>query len=117
MNPSVSIRLLLALHGHEPDTWPAELARVLATWPHPSVRVVAIGDGTSPAFTSLTPAARRMYAAARAASRDDAERRLAAAFQRLVPLLPPVTAVVRALAPAGEVARVIAAHAADWPAD
>ncbi|HEU5194029.1 MAG TPA: universal stress protein [Methylomirabilota bacterium] len=117
MNASVPIRLLLALHGHEPDTWPAELARVLATWPHPSVRVVAIGDGTSPAFTSLTPRARRMYAAARAAWREDAARRLGAAVQQLLPLLPPVTAVVRALAPAGEVARVIAAHAAEWPAD
>ena len=117
MTASVPIRLLLALHGHEPDTWPAELARVLATWPHPSLRVVAVGDGTSPAFTSLTPPARRMYAPARAAWREDAELRVDAALQRLVPLLPPVTAVVRALAPAGEVARVIATHAAEWSAD
>lgn len=117
MTAPVPIRLLLALHGHEPDTWAADLARVLVTWPPPSVRVVAVGDGTSPAFTSLTPAARRMYAVARAAWREDAERRLDAALERLAPLLPPVTAIVRTLAPAGEVARVVAAHAAEWPAD
>jgi nucleotide-binding universal stress UspA family protein len=111
------IRLLLALHGREPETWTTDVTRVLATWPHPSVRVVAVGDGTSPVLTSVTPIARTLYDAARAAWRAEAERRLDAALQRVMPLLPPATAIVRALAPAGEVARVIATHAAEWPAD
>lgn len=111
------IRLLLALHGQEPETWTTDVARVLATWAHPSVRVVAVGDGTSPVFTSVTPIARNLYDAARQAWRSEAEGHLDAALQRLTPVLPPVTAIVRALAPAGEVARVIAIDAAEWPAD
>jgi nucleotide-binding universal stress UspA family protein len=111
------VRVLLALHGHEPEVWAHDIARVVATWSEPSLRVLAVADGTCPPVTSLTPAARRLHAAARATHRLEEDRRLDVVLARIVPLLPPDGAVVRVRAAAGDVARTIAAQAGEWPAD
>ena len=113
---SSDLRVLIAVHGRERPGWMAEACRVLSRWSAPRVRVLAVLDVPAPPFTSLTPYARRRYAAARAAWRAQEEIRLQDMLEQLLPLLPRTVDVVRE-AGAGDVARSIVRHAAVWPAD
>jgi hypothetical protein len=54
-------RVLLAVRGGEPDGWAREIPRVLAMWSRPSIRILAVLAAPAAAFTSLLPAAGRMY--------------------------------------------------------
>ena len=49
------MRILVAVHGHEPPNWARELPGVLPLSPGAVVRVLAVVDVPAPAFTSLTP--------------------------------------------------------------
>ena len=112
-------RVLVAVHGHEPAGWVAEAVRAV---PRPAdLRIVTVLDTSAPAFTSLLPAARRRYAAAVAAERRAERERLSESLDALVGALavvPGAGSDVRELqARDADPARVIAEHAAAWPAD
>jgi len=81
------LRVLLAVHGHEPAEWALGVCRVVSGWTNASVRVLGVVDVPSPPFTSLLPPARRFYDAARSAWRRDGEPRVRAAVDRLAQTL------------------------------
>jgi hypothetical protein len=66
-----SLRVLLAVHGHEPAEWTIRACRVVTGWKNARVRVLGIVNVPNPPFTSLIPPARRLYATARSAWRED----------------------------------------------
>jgi len=51
----VPLRVLLAVHGHEPTEWTQAVCRVVSGWTNASVRVLGVVDVPSPPFTSLLP--------------------------------------------------------------
>jgi nucleotide-binding universal stress UspA family protein len=110
------IRICLAVHGYEAEGWASETARVLGAWVVPTVRVLAVSSAPRASFTSLTPAARRLYNASRAQwQRDETER-----LDRVV--LPLAAAlrgadVVRVDAGRGDLADTIVSAARAWRAD
>ena len=109
-------RVLLAVRGGEPDGWAREIPRILAMWSRPSIRILAVVAAPAPAFTSLLPAAGRMYGAARAAWRDAEEKKIQRVIDELTAGLPGVPDVVWARV-AGDPGRAITEHARRWPAD
>jgi nucleotide-binding universal stress UspA family protein len=111
------LRVLVAVHGYEAPGWAAETARVLATWPWSTVRLLAVLDVPCPPLTSLHGFARRAYWAAKAEWTRLEVTRLQAATDTLLPALPRTTDLVRAPAVRGDLARTVAEHARDWPAD
>ncbi len=111
------MRVLLTTHGYEPPGWGAEACRVVAKFGSATVRVLAILDVPCPAFTSLTPLAADAYRGARAGWTRDEEVRVQAAIDQMVPLLRTGVEVVRVLALGGDLARTIAEHVNERPAD
>jgi len=111
------LRVLLAVHGHEPTEWKQVVCRVVSGWTNASVRVLGVVDVPSPPFTSLLPPARRSYDAARSAWRRDGEPRVRAAADRLARTLGPTVEVeCKDSSPQG-LADTIADHARGWAAD
>ncbi len=110
-------RVLLAVHGGEPDGWGRETYRTVALWSKPSIRILAVLAVPSPPFTSLIPPAARMYRAARAAWRDIEEKRVQRVIDELAPMLPGAGDVVWAPVSHGDAGRTIAEHARAWAAD
>lgn len=107
-------RILIAIHGHEPDGWAHE---VRATVPrHGLVRVLLADEPATAACTSLVPAARRRHAAARDLVRRERDDRRRAALESLVSGVEDAVEVVR-VAACPDPGRAIADHARDWPAD
>jgi nucleotide-binding universal stress UspA family protein len=106
-------RILIAIHGHEGEGWAVELP---GTVPRTGVfRLLVVNDLVPPAFTSLLPAARRLYGAALAAWRHEEEEKSRAALEALADLPRPVE-VVR-IPWCRDPGRTIAAYASEWPAD
>ena len=111
------LRVLLAVHGHEPTEWKQVVCWVVSGWTNASVRVLGVVDVPSPPFTSLLPPARRSYDAARSAWRRDGEPRVRAAADRLARTLGPTVEVeCKDSSPQG-LADTIADHARGWAAD
>ncbi len=67
------MRIVLGVDGSEGARWATALVGVLPFAPPVEVHMVAAVDVPEPAFTSLTPMARRAYGAARATTRREAE--------------------------------------------
>jgi nucleotide-binding universal stress UspA family protein len=112
-DPGAAQRILIAIHGHEPDGWTRSLAR---TVPRAGlVRALAVQDAAGPAFTSLLPAARRWYRTALAVRRHAEVERCRDVVAALAPTLPEVE-VVR-MPTGGDPGGTIAAYANEWPAD
>ena len=111
------MRVLLTTHGYEPPGWGAEACRVVAKFGSATVRVLAILDVPCPAFTSLTPLAADAYHGARAAWTRDEEVRVQGVIDRMAPFLRTDVEVVRVPALGGDLARTIAEHVNEWPAD
>ena len=114
---TVSLRVLVAVHGYEPSDWVRETGRLVATWTAPLVRVLATLDVPCPPFTALAPAARRAYGAARMHWTAIERSRLQNAVETLRPVLPAQVDVVEMPAMGGDLARTIAGHARTWAAD
>lgn len=112
-----SIRILVAVHGHEPAGWPAETGRVVSRWNGAVVRLLDVLDVPCPPLTSPGPMARRLYRAARAAAWRDAQSRSRATVDALVAVLPRASEVVEVPAGRGPLGGAIAEHAVGWPAD
>jgi nucleotide-binding universal stress UspA family protein len=114
---AVPLRVLLAVHGHEPTEWAPAVSRVVSGWTNASMRVLGVVDIPGPPFTSLLPPARRLYAAARNAWKQDEEPRVRAAVDRLTRALGRAVEVeCRDSSPRG-LADTIAGHALGWAAD
>jgi nucleotide-binding universal stress UspA family protein len=112
-----SIRVLIAVHGYEPEGWASETGRVVSRWGEPIVRVLGVLDVPCPPLTSPAPFARRLYSAARAAASHDAEQRTEGAVATLAATLPRGTAIVRVPLVPGPLGCTIAEHANDWGPD
>lgn len=112
-----NIRVLVAVHGYEPAGWATETGRIVSRWGEPTVRVVNVLDSPCPPLTSPVPFARRLYTAAQAAARRDAEARTRAAVETLASTLPRPTEIVPVALAAGPLGWTIAEHANDWQAD
>jgi nucleotide-binding universal stress UspA family protein len=113
----VPLRVLIAVHGYEAPGWAEETCRLVASWTGPSLRVVAVLDVPTPPFTSLTGAAQRAYAGARARWAEIERGRLEASTSALVRGLGREADVVAVPAMRGDLARTIAEQARAWPAD
>ncbi len=113
----VPVRVLLAVHGHEPAEWAIRACRLVSEWRDARVRVLALVDVTCPPFTSLISPARRLYAAARSAWINDEERRTEEAVDRVLRALSRPVEVVRDRSSAEGRARTIVRHAMTWAAD
>lgn len=112
-----ALRVLLAIHGHEPAEWPSRACRLVSSWKGARLRVLAVIDVPGPAFTSLIGPARRRYASARSAWRRDAEQHVQDVIARMAPALPADLEVVRDWPSGGRVAEALIDHAMAWPAD
>jgi len=113
----VSLRVLLAVHGHEPTEWGTRACRVISEWKEARIRVLGVVDVPSPPLTSVMPRARRLYAAARNAWRNDEARRVQGAIDRVTRMLPrDVEVVCRQSSPRG-FAHTIVDDASGWAAD
>jgi len=95
----VSLRVLLAVHGQEPTEWGTRACRVISEWKEARIRVLGVVDVPSPPLTSVMPRARRLYAAARNAWRNDEARRVQGAIDRVTRMLPRDVIVVAAPTP------------------
>jgi nucleotide-binding universal stress UspA family protein len=114
---ATSARVLLAIHGDEPEGWGRESRRIIAMWAKPSVRILAIIAVPCPPFTSLIPPAARMYRAARAAWRAAEEQRVQRVIDEVTPALPHEPDVVWAAVSYGDPGRTIAEYARTWRTD
>jgi nucleotide-binding universal stress UspA family protein len=109
------LKILIAIHGHEPEGWTDDVRVALTPSPDAVIRVLVVGEPAAAGFTSLLPVARRRYAdalrLARALATDSRRRRLEALLAHLS--APPE--VVHTACDTDE-GRTIAGHAAAWPA-
>jgi nucleotide-binding universal stress UspA family protein len=110
-------RVLIAVHGHEPDGWPAAAARAVAAWHGSPLRVLGLLGVPCPPLTCPGPFARRAYAAARAEWAAIEAARLEAPLAALLAALPRDAEVVRRSPVGGDAARTVAAQVRDWCAD
>ena len=111
------LRVLLAVHGHEPTDRTLAVCRVVSGWTNASVRVLGVVDVPAPPFTSVLPPARRFYDAARSAWRRDGEPRVRAAVDRLTRTLGSTVEVECRDSSQQGLADTIADHARGWAAD
>jgi nucleotide-binding universal stress UspA family protein len=110
------LRILIAVHGHEPDGWTEEVGPALAANPNALIRVLVVDEPPPAGFTSLLPAARRRYAGAVRMWRETAADARRRSLDELVPRLPHRPEVIHAPCVRGEAGRTIAEQAAAWPA-
>ena len=111
------LRVLIATHGYEAPGWADETCRLVSTWAGPALRVLAVLDVPAPPFTSLTGAAQRAYAGARARWTEIERGRLEATITALGRGLPRQADVVSVPSIRGDIARTIAEEARTGPAD
>lgn len=108
------LKILIAIHGHEPEGWTDEVRVALTPNPDAHIRVLVVDAPRPAGFTSLLPAARRRYAGAvhvaRAIAANARRRQLDALLARL-----PARPEVIETPCEGDEGRTIAAHAAAWP--
>jgi len=109
------LKVLIAIHGHEPDGWADEVRVALTPTPDAAIRVLVVEEPALAGFTSLLPAARRRYADARRLARALAADRRQRRLDALLACLPACPHIVHARCE-GDEGRTIAAHAAAWPA-
>ena len=112
-NPS---RILIAVHGYEPDGWARDACRAVPAGAG-VVRLLVVLDVIAPSFTSLLPVARRRYGAARVQWEREDEERSRPVVDEMLAALPRLPEVVRLVAARSDPARTIARHAAEWLAD
>jgi nucleotide-binding universal stress UspA family protein len=110
------LRILIAIHGQEPDGWTAEVRLALAPYPDALVRVLVVEAPPPAGFTSLLPAARRRYAAAVHGWRQLEARARRESLAELEPQLPREPEVVHATCARGDAARAIVEHSTAWRA-
>lgn len=111
------MRILIAIHRNEPPGWARDLPGILALPAGAVVRLLPVVDVPAPAFTSLTPWARRAFRAALAAWQRDAETRVRNSLEVLVAAMPCPFETVRARAPRSDPARAVVDEAKAWRAD
>jgi nucleotide-binding universal stress UspA family protein len=109
-------RVLLAVHGGEPSTWAADVARTVSLWGTPALRILAVVTVPHPPFAGLLPSAARRYHGARAAWQRLEEQRLQPLIDRLLTHWPQAD-VAWASAQKSDPGRTIAEHAETWGAD
>jgi nucleotide-binding universal stress UspA family protein len=110
------LKILIAIHGYEPDGWTEGVRPALAPNPSALLRVLVVDEPPPPGFTSLLPAARRRYAGAVRMWRELAVAARRRSLDELLPRLPHPPEVVHTACARGDAARTIAEHAAAWPA-
>ena len=113
----IPVKILIAVHGHEPIGWVSEVPRLVAAHGFALCRVLMVLDTPAVAFTSVLPAARRRFAAALAESRRLDEQRVSATVGALIRSLPFPPEVRRVRVWRADPGRRIVAHAALYPAD
>ncbi|MGH7368065.1 MAG: universal stress protein [Candidatus Rokuibacteriota bacterium] len=113
----IPLRVLFAVHGHESAEWTTRACQLVSGWKGARVRVLALVDAPRPPFTSLIAPARRLYAAARSAWRQEEEQRVMGVVDRVSQALSRQLEVVRDESTTGGLAGTIVEHAMDWPAD
>ena len=111
------MRILIAIHGNEPPGWARDLPGILALPSGAVVRFLPVVDVPAPAFTSLTPWARRAFRAALADWQRDAETRVRNSLEVLVATMPCPFETVWARAPRSDPAQAIVEQAKAWQAD
>lgn len=111
------MRVLLAVHGHEPDDWTTRACRLASGWRDARLRVLALTDVSCPPFTSLIGPARRLYASACSVRVQDQEQRVQRVVDRVVHALPCQVEVVRERYSAGGFVGAIVEHAMTWAAE
>jgi nucleotide-binding universal stress UspA family protein len=111
------MKILIVIHGNEPPGWARELPRVLALPSGALVRFLPVVDVPAPAFTSLTPWARRAFRAALDDWRRDAETRVRKSLDVLVETMPCPSETLWARAPRSDPARAVVEQARVWHAD
>jgi nucleotide-binding universal stress UspA family protein len=109
------LRVVVAVHGYEPDGWARDAARVVSLWTRTWLRVLAVRDVPAPPSTSLIGA--RMYRGARDEWARQDEARLRPHVDGLTAVLPRDAEVRLVTAIGGSLPRTIAAHANAWEAD
>ena len=110
-------RVLIGIHGYEPDAYGRAIDRVLSMWAMLACRVVVVREEPPSRFTSLVPSARTLYRAALADERGRERARLQDMVDDVVHVLPKSTTVVWVTARRRDPARILADHAREWPAD
>ncbi|MBI4271829.1 MAG: universal stress protein [Candidatus Rokubacteria bacterium] len=110
-------RILVAVHGYEPRGWADHVLRALPSAGPSAVRVLVVVDAPSPPFTSLLPAARRRYAAARAEWQRLARAQMQLAVAALEAALTAPPEIEHVVAAGGQPGRAIVEHARRWGAD
>jgi len=111
------MKILIAIHGNEPPGWARELPGVLALPSSAVLRLLPVVDVPAPAFTSLTPWARRAFRAAIAAWERDAETRVRNSLDVLVATMPCPSETLWTRASRSDPARAVVDQAKAWPAD
>ena len=109
------LKILIAIHGHEPEGWADEVRVALTPNPDAAIRVLVVEEPAPAGFTSLLPAAGRRYADARRLARALAADRRQRRLDALLACLPARPEVIHARCD-GDEGHTIAAHAAAWPA-
>jgi nucleotide-binding universal stress UspA family protein len=110
-------KILVAVHGHEPQGWPDQVIRALPPAASHAVRILVVLDVPSPPFTSLLPAARRRHSSARAEWRRLATTQTAPLIASLVAALQPPPEVEEVVVSDGDPGRAIVERAREWAAD
>jgi nucleotide-binding universal stress UspA family protein len=110
-------RILVALHGHEPPGWEAQVRLAVNRWPRASVRLLGVIDPPTGPFTGLLPGSRRIHGAASRAWRRIEEDRINPLVDALREHLPMGTETAVVPAAKADPGRTIALEAAAWGAD
>jgi len=110
-------RVLIAVHGYEPQGWAVEAARAVPSPDTSVVQVLLVLDVPAPPFTSLTPAARRRHHAAVAGWRLQAESRVQATVGALRAAMRRPPGVARVVCADGDPGRAVVEYARAWAAE
>ena len=110
------IRVLVTVHGYEPDGWAREVPRSIAVHAPTELRVLVIEDVPPVAFTSLLPPARHRFQTALAASRRADHEAVLATVTEILMALPVRPKVLNVRTRRSDLGRTIVDHAAHWPA-
>lgn len=111
------MRILVAVHGYEPEGWPTAVARAVPSPDTSLVRVLVVYDVPGPPFTSLAPGASRRYRAALAEWRRLAQVRTEPVVDALLAGFRRPPEVVRVVASHCDSGRTIVDHARAWAAE
>ena len=117
MSLGASMRIMIAIHGDEQPGWARELACLRPLLILATVRVLVVSDLAMPAFTSLTPWARRAYASALAGWRHQEEAKAQRSLDDLSSAVGVDFEIVRVQSSHGNPGRTIGEHAEEWGAN